>query len=163
MISREDAGWVLGRIWLNALEETARDFHGTYPKAFCDRAYYYASDNWIRALAEDYGLRVSKADSMRAAVENYIDLGVKAHLFRDQSDFTINEVSPNKLEIVINSCPYHASCCDLLGHGFRLEDFTCARLGCFSAAIRILAGIQCDHQVTGISLEEECMGFIHRV
>ena len=42
IIDREEAGWLVALSWLSALEETARDFHGTRPKVFSERAYEHA-------------------------------------------------------------------------------------------------------------------------
>ena len=46
-ITREEGGWSVARTWLAALEETARDFHGTHPKAFCERGYEHANNRKI--------------------------------------------------------------------------------------------------------------------
>ena len=163
MIDREEAGWLLSRVWLDAMEETARDFQGTHPRVFCDRAYQHATENWIQMLAEEYGLRVEKALTMKEAVENYIALGVKAHLFHDQSDFRVEELSPDRLQISVLRCPYRDSCRDLLGRGFQLEDFTCPRIGCFAAAVRLLSGIPCECRLSGMQLDQGCEGEIERI
>ena len=81
-INRAETGWDVALSWLSALEETARDFHGTRPKVFCERAYEHSVQHYLHRLADDYGIRVEKADSILAAVENYIQIGVISGLFR---------------------------------------------------------------------------------
>jgi len=43
-INREEVGWILSRVWIDALEEAARDFHGNWPMMFTSRAYEHATD-----------------------------------------------------------------------------------------------------------------------
>ncbi len=52
ILSPEQAGWALVHVWLKSLEETARDFHGHTPKAFCQRAYEHAAAHWLKILGE---------------------------------------------------------------------------------------------------------------
>ena len=161
-LNKELSGWILARVWLNSLEETARDFHGTYPKPFCSRAYEHATGAWLRILQDEYGFFVKKSHGMREAIENYIDIGVRAGLFQDPSNFKIKEINPNKVEISILVCPYGWSCKDSISRGFSHRDLTCARIGCFAAAVKILADIPCTYEVTSVEGEEGCSGFIER-
>ena len=82
-INKSEAGWVIGLVWLSALEEVARDFHGTRPKVFCERAYEHAVQHYLRILGEEYGIQIDKADSIRSAVDKYIQIGVIGQLFND--------------------------------------------------------------------------------
>ena len=100
-IDKEEAGWNVAISWLIALEETARDFHGTRPKVFCQRAYEHSVQHFLHRIGDEYGIPVQKADSIRAAVENYIEIGVSSSVFRDPSDFHIEEVNPFHLEITV--------------------------------------------------------------
>ena len=75
-INREDAGWLVALAWLSALEETARDFHGTRPYVFSARAYEHSVQYYLHLLGDEYGMQIKKADSIREAVENYIQIGV---------------------------------------------------------------------------------------
>ncbi|MFC1570142.1 hypothetical protein ACFL4L_07900, partial [bacterium] len=75
-IDKEKAGWVVSLSWLSALEEAARDFHGTRPKLFCERAYEHAVQHYIRQLGDEFGVQTEKAKTIRHAVEQYIQLGV---------------------------------------------------------------------------------------
>jgi hypothetical protein len=93
-VSLEEAGWMLARVWLTAMEQAARDFHGTRPWKFCNRAYEYATEEFLRVLEDEYGLRARKGNSIKEAVESYIELGVKAGLFKDASQFELKEVGP---------------------------------------------------------------------
>jgi hypothetical protein len=159
----EEAGWMLARVWLTAMEQAARDFHGTRPWKFCNRAYEYATEEFLRVLEDEYGLRARKGTSIKEAVESYIELGVKAGLFKDASQFELKEVRPSKLEVKVALCPYVESCKDLLEKGFTLRDLTCPRIGCFRAAVKLLANIDCHSIVTGLQLGEGCEGVIERV
>lgn len=159
----EDVGWTIARAWLTALEQAARDFHGPRPWSFCNRAYDYATEDWLRVLEDEHGMTAKQADSMKEAVENYIDLGVKAGLFKDASQFELQAVNPNRLEVKVAVCPYVESCRDLLSRGFSLRDLTCPRIGCFRAAVKILANIECAHEVTSLRLGEGCEGIIERI
>ena len=93
-IDREEAGWLVALSWLSALEETARDFHGTRPKVFSERAYEHAVQYYLHLLADEYGFPVPKSDSIRKAVEDYIQIGIAGGLFRDANHFELAEVNP---------------------------------------------------------------------
>ncbi len=160
VLDRAECGWILARVWLNALEETARDFHGTRPRTFVARAYEHAVEAWLRVLEQDYGLKPREAGTLKEAVESYIDIGVKAGLFEDASQFKLDEKDPYRLEVSVLVCPYRESCKDLLERGFSLRNLTCARMGCFRAAVQALTNIPCDYEVTSVKPEEGCTGFM---
>jgi hypothetical protein len=160
-LNKEESGWMLALVWLSALEETARDFHGSRPKTFCERAYEHATDNWLHALENEYGVVAKKADTIREAVDEYIRIGVIGGLFQDASQFELREVNPNRLEIKAHVCPYRKSCEALLRQGISPKDLTCARIGCFRAAVKYLSGIDCSYEVTEIG-EGGCRGYIER-
>ncbi len=162
-ISKEEAGWLVARSWLTALEHTARDFHGRRPKSFCSRAYEHATAIWLRILENEYGIEIPRSDTIKEAIENYIALGVKMGIFKDASNFDLEEVNPNKLEIKVHLCPYRSSCKDLLKEGFSLKQLTCARLGCFAAAAKLLINIDCNYEVVSVGVEGACEGFVERV
>jgi hypothetical protein len=145
------------------LEETARDFHGTRPRIFCERAYEHSVQHFLHRLGDDYGLQVEKADSIRSAVEHYIQIGIAASVFRDSSYFELNEVNPFHLEITVHDCIYLKSCQALIDQGFAVRDLTCARIGCFRAAVKALANINCDYQVTSFNIDGDCKGYIERL
>lgn len=162
-INKEEAGWILTLSWLSALEETARDFHGTRPRVFCERAYEHAVQHFLHRLGDDYGFQVEKSSSIRSAIENYIQIGVKSNLFRDASDFELVEVNPFHIDITVHDCKYFKSCQALIDQGFTIRDLTCARIGCFRAAVKTLANIDCDYQVTAFNVDWDCKGYIERV
>lgn len=161
-LKREESGWVVALSWLSALEEVARDFHGTRPRAFCQRAYEHATENYLRILENEYGIKAQSVDSIKKAVEEYIRVGVKGRLFTDASQFELTETNPNRLELVVHKCPYLKSCEALLKEGIRLKDLTCARIGAFRAAALHLADIDCTYEVTAFAIEETCRGSIER-
>jgi hypothetical protein len=161
-LKREEGGWVVALSWLSALEEVARDFHGTRPRAFCQRAYEHATENFLRILENEYGIKAQRVDSIKKAVEEYIRVGVKGRLFTDASQFELTETNPNRLELVVHKCPYLKSCEALLKEGIRLKDLTCARIGAFRAAALHLADIDCTYEVTAFAIEETCRGSIER-
>ena len=162
-LTRDETGWVLARCWLAALEETARDFHGTQPRAFCERGYEHATMRWIQVLDEQYGITVPKAETVKEAIENHIDVGVRTGLFRDASQFELTQVNPARVELKILECPYRSTCEQLLNSGFQIRDLTCARIGAFRAAAEILSGIPCKYEVTGFRTDGCCEGYIeHR-
>jgi len=148
--------------WLSALEETARDFHGTRPKVFCERAYEHSVVHYIRRLGDDYGIKVEKADSIRKAIENYIELGVAGGIFRDASLFELVEVNPFHLDITVYDCKYLKSCQAIIEQGFSVRDLTCARIGCFRAAVKTLTNFDCDYQVRSFNVDGSCEGSIER-
>ncbi|MDZ7294913.1 MAG: hypothetical protein ONB30_02975 [candidate division KSB1 bacterium] len=161
-LDNEKAGWVVALSWLTALEETARDFHGTRPRTFCERAYEHAVDNYLSTLENDYGFVVPKSDSIKSALDNYIQIGVRAKLFRDASQLELKEVNPNRVEVTVHLCPYVKSCKELLASGATLRDLTCARIGAFRAAVKYLANIDCSYSVTAFDVEDTCHGVIER-
>jgi hypothetical protein len=161
-INREDAGWLVALAWLSALEETARDFHGTRPYVFSARAYEHSVQYYLHLLGDEYGMQIKKAASIREAVENYIQIGVAGGLFRDANFFELVEVNPFHLEITVHDCVYLKSCQALIEEGFSVRDLTCARIGCFRAAVKALANIDCEYQVTSFNVDGDCKGFIER-
>jgi len=162
-IDKEEAGWVVAISWLSALEETARDFHGTRPRVFCERAYEHSVQHFLHCLGDEYGIQIEKADSIRQAVENYIEIGVAGGLFRDASDFELVDVNPFHLEITVHDCKYLKSCQALIDEGFSIRDLTYARIGCFRAAVKALANIECDYRVREFNVDGDCKGYIERV
>ena len=162
-MDREEAGWLVALAWLSALEETARDFHGTRPRVFSERAYEHSVTYYLHLLGDEYGMQIKKAETLRAAVENYIQIGLAGGLFRDASNFELVEVNPFHLEITVHDCVYLKSCQALIEEGFAIRDLTCARIGCFRAAVKALASLDCDYQVTSFNIEGDCKGYIERV
>jgi hypothetical protein len=162
-INREEAGWLVALAWLSGLEETARDFHGTRPRVFSERAYEHTVLCYLHLLGDLYGMRINKSDSLRSAVENYIQIGIAGGLFRNASHFELLDVNPSHLEITVHDCVYLKSCQTLIEAGFSIRDLTCARIGCFRAAVKALANIDCDYQVMSFNIDGDCKGYIERV
>ena len=162
-IDKEEAGWLVALSWLSSLEETARDFHGTRPRVFSERAYEHSVQYYLHALGDEYGMQIQKSDSIRGALENYIKIGIAGGLFRDASSFEINEVNQNHINITVHDCVYLKSCQSLIDEGFSVRDLTCARIGAFRAAVKALANIDCDYQVTSFNIDGDCKGYIERV
>ncbi len=161
-ISKEESGWVIALAWISALEETARDFHGTRPRAFCQRAYEHAVHSYLQQMELEYGISAPRCDSIRQALEEYVKVGVRGGAFGDASQFELNEANPNRVEVSVHQCVYLKSCKALMAEGISVRDLTCARLGCFRAAAQQLANIDCDYEVTAFALENTCMGAIER-
>jgi len=161
-LNKEESGWVVALTWLSALEEVARDFQGTRPHAFCQRAYEHATRYFLRILDNDYRIVAKRVNSIKDAVKEYINIGVKGGLFKDSSQFELVEVNPNRLELTVHKCPYLKSCEALLKEGISLKDLTCARIGCFRASVLYLADIDCNYEVTAFAVEEKCRGAIER-
>ncbi|MBM3304348.1 MAG: hypothetical protein FJY79_00150 [Candidatus Aminicenantes bacterium] len=161
-IDREEAGWLVALAWLSALEETARDFHGTRPWVFSARAYEHAVQYYLHLLGDEYGMQIKKSLSIRAAVENYIEIGIAGGLFRAANTFELVDVNPFHLEITVHDCVYLKSCQALIDQGFSVRDLTCARIGSFRAAVKALANIDCEYQVTSFNIEGDCKGYIER-
>ena len=161
-VKKDESGWILAQTWLSALEETARDFHGARPRAFCKRAYDHATENFLRILENEYGISANSKNTIYSAVEEYIQLGVIGGLFQDASQIELHEINPNRLEITVHACPYRKTCEALIQEGISLNDLTCARLGCFRAATQQLAQIDCTYEVTKFNPVEGCSGFIER-
>ena len=161
-LTPEQAGWSLTRIWMTAFEQAAADFHGVLAKTYCKKAYEYATEEWLRVLHEDYGIEAEKAKTIKDGVMSYIKAGVYGGLFADPAQIKLKEFSPNSLGVTVHHCPYGKSCQDLLDHGFSLKTLTCPRLGCFRAAVRFLADIDCDYEVVSVKPDEKCKGIIER-
>jgi hypothetical protein len=144
------------------MEQTARDFHGRRPHAVTYRAYEHSTAAWLRILETEYGIKAARATTIRGALESYIDIGVATGLFQDASQFEVREVTPDRIEITTARCPYVHTCKDLLDEGSSLGALTCARLGCFNAAVKLLSGIETTYEVLGVHLLEGCNGVIER-
>ena len=148
------------RVWLNSLEETARDFHGLRPQEFCSRAYEHATDYWIKIMRSELGIIIPDTDSPRTAIENYIYSGVKGGLFNDAQEFELEELPSMGIIVTVHQCPYQDSCRDLLDKGFSLKSLTCARLGCFRAACLLLAHQECSYELHEVRPGIGCKGVI---
>jgi hypothetical protein len=55
------------------------------------------------------------------------------------------------------------NCQTLIDQGFTVRDLTCARIGCFRAAVRALANINCHYQVISFNIDGDCKGYIERL
>ena len=159
-ITKQESGWVLARVWLDAMEKAFRDFHGSRPRMYTYRAYEHATEAWLRILENEYGFKAKKAATIRGAVENYVEIGIKGGLFEDASQFELREVSPFRVEVKVFKCPYFDSCKDLLEEGVPVTNLTCARIGCFSAAVKLLANIDCLYDMDSIHIDDGCHGVI---
>jgi hypothetical protein len=162
-IDKSDAGWMVASTWLSAIEESARDFHGARPKVFCERVYEHSVQHFLRLLGEEYGIQTQRSTSIKSAVDQYIQIGVTAGLFQDASEFEIVEPNPHRIEITVHGCAYMRSCQTLIDEGVAIRDLTCARIGCFRAAVVALAGIDCDYRVLSFNVDRACRGAIERV
>lgn len=154
------SGWQLTRVWLSALEETARDFHGSRPQEFCRRAYEHATEYWIKILESEFEIEVAHADTFYDALMNYINSGVLGGLFEDQKEFNIVQLPSGGVRIEVLQCPYEESCRDLLDRGITLKGLTCARLGCFRAACLILTKKDCTYEMHEVKPGVMCKGVI---
>jgi len=157
----QKTGWLLTRVWLNALEETARDFHGTLPKEFCMRAYEHATDTWIKLLDDEYGILIPRTDSLLQAVKNYIEAGVAGGIFESIDEFELQEIPSGGIKVTVHRCAYQDSCRYLLTNkGYSLKTLTCARIGCFKAAGTLLSNVEATYHVNKIEPGISCEGEI---
>ena len=159
-LTHEEAGWALARVWLDALEDTARDFFGNRPRVFARRAYEHAAEGLIRILERDYGIKAESADTIKDGIDSYINLGVHGGLFADKSDFTVVAHTPSRVEVTVHKCPYIDSCGHLISEGVPISNITCPRIGCFAAAAKTLAKINCIYEVHQVKLEGGCSGAV---
>jgi hypothetical protein len=162
-INRRESGWLVALSWLSAIEETARDFHGTRPKRFCERVYEHTVAYYLGRLSDEYGLQIPRTYTIRGTVEQYIKIGISGGLFRSEGDFELVDVHPSRLEITVHNCEYLKSCQSLMDGGFTVKDLTCARIGCFRAAVKALAHIDCEYQVQSFNVDGDCHGSIERI
>jgi hypothetical protein len=161
VLNQKESGWLLALSWLSALEETARDFHGIRPMAFCERAYEHATDHFLQSLENDYGIQPNKVTTIKKAIEEYIRLAVIGGIFQDASQFNLTEINPNRIEIVGHECPYKKVYDKLLNQGLQTKDLTNATLGSFCSAVRLMAGIDCTYGITKLS-QNGFEGFVER-
>jgi hypothetical protein len=159
-LTREEAGWALARVWLDALEDSARDFFGNRPRIFAKRAYEHAVEGLIRILDKEYGLKVASADSIKSAIVAYIDLCVHGGIFLSKSDFGIVDYTESRVQITVYKCPYIDTCSHLISEGVPIHNITCPRIGCFAAATKILAKINCIYEVHQVKLDGGCAGAV---
>jgi len=158
---KSKTGWLLTRVWLNALEQTARDFHGTRPKEFCMRAYEHATNSWLRVLEDEMDILTAKADTLKQAIENYIHVGISVGLFPSEQIFDLEEQSSGAVKVSVYQCPYQASCKDLLdSKTFTFKTLTCARIGCFRAACNLLTNMESSYDIIDIKPGVKCEGII---
>lgn len=159
----EDTLDVLVRTWLPAFEKTAMDLQGIVPKEFCTRAYEHAAENFLRILANKYGILAEEAETIEDAVRSYIHVGIHAGLFENTGQFELKPLSEDELEIQVRGCPYQHGCGDLLDDGLPFSSLACPRIGCFRGAVLHLAGINCEFRVTKCNpMENFCQGILER-
>jgi hypothetical protein len=160
-IDRNRCGWILTRVWVNALEETARDFHGTRPKEFCMRAYEHATDSWIKLLEDEYGIVTPRADSFIDAIKNYIQAGIAGGLFSDEELFELTPLPSGGVNIKVKECQYLESCQDMLDNKhFSVKTLTCPRIGCFRAAASLLTNTEASYDVHEVKPGVGCEGVV---
>jgi len=152
----------LVRIWVTGIEETARDFF-PQPREFCVRVYENVVSNLITILSNEYGLRVKPADTIKGAIESYIDLNLRGGVFEDASQFVLKEINPNKIELSVFKCLYIPCCEDILSKSSGISSLTCPRIGCFVSAINIISNISCTYTLTSFDPTRCCQGFIERI
>lgn len=157
---KEHGGWVLARVWLDSLEQAARDFFGNRPRVFSERAYEYATESFIKILEKDFGIQTKKATSIKEAIRNYVDTGVKGGLFQSSNQIVLEEIFSTRVHVGVMNCPYLLSCKDLIKQGVSVSNLTCARIGCFRSAVQFLANIDCYYEVLAFNTEEGCQGII---
>lgn len=162
-LTKEQSGWVLARVWIDALEESARDFFGKNPRVFIEKAYESGASAFLRILDSDYGIKAQRGSTLKECIENYIDVGIKGGLFEDKNQFEITEVVPTRLKIKVHKCPYYLSCKDLMDQGVSVSNLTCSRMGCFRGAGKILGNIESTYEVESISKEKGCVAYIENV
>ena len=161
-LTREESGWALARVWLDALEDSARDFFGNRPKIFAIRAYEHAAEGLVRILEKEYGLKAQPADSIKSGIDSYIELGVHGGIFSDKSDFSIVASTDSRVEVTVYKCPYINSCTHLINEGVPVNNVTCPRIGCFAAGAKILTKINCIYEVHQVKLDGGCSGAVMR-
>ncbi|MEQ8223673.1 MAG: hypothetical protein ABRQ37_15275 [Candidatus Eremiobacterota bacterium] len=152
----------LVRIWVTAIEESARDFF-PHPGEFCRRVYENAASNLINIICNEYGYHMKPAGTIKEAIEAYIELAIKSGLFEDTRQFVLKEINPNKLEVSVFNCVYLPCCQDILDRGSVISELTCPRLGCFAGVAGITTDIACSHTLTGFNPGKCCEGFIERI
>lgn len=161
-VTKDESGWLLTRVWVNAIETTARDFYGTRPKEFCMRAYEHATDSWLKILEDEYGIYTPKADTLLEAIKHYITSGVEGGLFESESMFELTELASGGVRINVKHCPYMESCHDLLERKkFSLKTLTCAHIGCFRAAGSLLANRDSSYEIVDVKPGMGCEGIIN--
>ena len=150
--------------WLSAYDEMAIAFLGKNAKIFLQQAYIRAAENWIKVMDEKYSLKINRdCKTLKEAVNSYINLGVDGGLFKDSSDFVLEEID-NKctLKISISKCPYVNACSFLLKErNFDEKNIACPRIGCFRGAAEFLLGKKCGYKITKVSPNEGCEGVVY--
>jgi len=162
-VANEQSGWIVARAWLNALNEAALKHLGPKNwKMFCSLVDECASKHWLRILEKEFGIKAEQADSLKKAVENYIQVGILAGLFNSESQFELREEGSDRLQIRVLSCPYFMRevCKDALQGGLKPEQINCPRIGCFRAAAVLLSGIPCYYEVQKVDPGKECVGTV---
>jgi hypothetical protein len=168
-LSREEWGEVQVRVLWLVLETVAYRLLGEDGMEFLKEYYFEAAKTWLNIMEKDYGIRAKKASTAKEAVKNYIDVGIAGWLFRGVSDFDLKEEHAKTLRIKVYRCPWTAHCIDMLENpllfGQRQRKsgkdlLTCPRIGCFSAAVRLLAGKDCNYRLTIANPPKICEGEI---
>jgi len=169
-LSREEWGEVQVRLLWLVLETVAYRSLGEDGLNFLKEFYFEAAKTWLNIMEKDYGIRAKKASTPKKAVKNYIDVGVAGWLFRGASDFDVEEEDAKTLRIKVYRCPWAAHCIDMLENPLLFGRYqrksgkdllTCPRIGCFSGAVKLLAGKDCDYGMTMANPPKICEGKIH--
>ncbi len=155
---------LLSETWLSAYDEMAIAFLGKNAKIFLQQAYIRAAENWIKVMDEKYSLKINRnCKTLKEAVESYINLGVDGGLFKDRSDFVLEEIDDKcTLKISVKKCPYVDACSFLLKErNFGEKNIACPRIGCFRGAVEFLLGKKCGYKIMKVSPNEGCEGVVY--
>ena len=152
----------LVRVWVTAIEETARDFY-PHPREFCVRVYENAAYNLMTIASNEYGIKIKPAATIKDAMESYIELGLKTGLFEDASQFVLSEINPNRIELSIFKCIYLPCCEDILAKSSGISELTCPRIGCFVGGVGIMTNIACTYRLTAFDPTKCYQDYIKRI
>jgi len=105
-IASMQSGWLVARAWLNPLNEASIKYLGNKKlRVFCSIVDECASKQWLGILEREFGIKPERADGLKKAVENYIQVGILGGLFESESQFELSEDGSGRLQIRVPSCP----------------------------------------------------------
>lgn len=163
MIESSSASSVQLQVWLAAMEEIMRDYHGDFPREISSRLYRTAFSYWMDTLLLEQGIRLPSCTSLKEAIESFLGLCVSQGLLKDLVNCEIRMLADDAAEVSISRCPFRDSCLLLINKGVESHLLTCPFMGLVRAAASRFTDRPFGGDNTGIDpLLSRCQGMIER-
>ena len=161
MAEETNGRWkTLMNTWLEGALHASKFTLATKIKPFAHAMSNVATDIFIQAAREQYGLELDKAETLAQAVENYMVAEVQGGLATDR-DLFIKENDAHSIEVTVVGCPYGVACSHLIrtlqARGeFSEDEIPCLRANCYGVAVARMTGDECSYRLLQVAPGTRC-------